>query len=98
MRRSTLGKKRLMVNPLLRHIVVKSSGNADVPVNNLPETTDPNEFNENASVCPEHQRPRSTAVNPIQRQQQQQQMDALRESSIRADLGGIRDNFSINHK
>ena len=66
MRRSTLGKKRLMVKPSLRHIVVNSSGNADVPVNNLPETTDHNHWEGNASVCPEHQRSRSTAVNPIQ--------------------------------
>jgi len=65
-RGSTLGKKCLMVNPSLLHIVIKSSGNADVLVNNLPETPDPNQFKGNASVCPEHQRSRSTAVNPIQ--------------------------------
>ena len=66
MRRTTLGKKCLKVKPSLRHIVAKSSGNADVLVNNLPETTDPNQFKGNASVCPEHQRSRSMAVNPIQ--------------------------------
>jgi len=55
-----------MVNPSLLRIVIKSSGNADVLVNNLPETPNPNQFKGNASVCPEHHRSRSTAVNPIQ--------------------------------
>ena len=72
---------------------MKSSGNANVPVNTLPETI--NQFKGDVSGRPES---RPTTVNPLPLQRQQQQIGGLHESSIRADVSGVKETSSFSHQ
>jgi len=82
-------------NASLRNTVVKSAGNANVPVNNLHETVVANQFKEDASARPES---RSRTVNPLPLQRQQQEIAVLQASPFIADAIGIKESSSVSHQ